>query len=145
MLDRLFNGEYIYAVVGAPKDDLAQGAIRVITSTLSRRTYGTWQTLTTPVRIGPIRIVDSAGLQLTLQAADGTRFYFDLITRQWLTRTATPTLSGPELDATKIARLREERREWESQATNVANGTPIVITPAPNTTAPPVQPPSLGI
>ena len=38
----------------------------------------------TPTKAGPVAITDAVGERLTLQAADGTRFTFDVPTRQWV-------------------------------------------------------------
>ncbi len=45
---------------------------------------GDFEMYRTPTRAGPITITDAVGERLTLQAADGTRFYFDVATRQWV-------------------------------------------------------------
>ncbi|GEM_PF-1288550 len=47
----------------------------------------------TPRRVGPVRIIDSQGYRLTVQADDGTRFFFDVETLQYstsMTGTVTP-------------------------------------------------------
>ena len=41
-------------------------------------------TYRTPTEAGAVRITDAVGERLTLQAADGTTFYFDVATRQWV-------------------------------------------------------------
>ena len=38
----------------------------------------------TPSKAGPVTITDAVGERLTLEAADGTQFYFDVATRQWV-------------------------------------------------------------
>lgn len=38
----------------------------------------------TPTLNGPVQITDAVGERLTLQADDGTTFYFDVATRQWV-------------------------------------------------------------
>jgi len=39
----------------------------------------------TPQRAGSVKIVDGTGMQLTLQASNGTLFYFDVTTQHWIT------------------------------------------------------------
>ena len=58
------------------------------------------------------------------------------------TPVGTPTLSRPELDATKIAAL--DAPEYELQ-TRIASGTPFVFTPIPVPSQQPVRTPVLGI
>ena len=59
-------------------------------STLSAEIY------TTPnQQLGGVSITDLNGEQLTVQAADGTYFYFDLTTRQWVPPSPTPVPSLP--------------------------------------------------
>ena len=59
-------------------------------STLSAEIY------TTPnQQLGGVSITDLNGEQLTVQAADGTYFYFDLTTRQWVPPGPTPVPSPP--------------------------------------------------
>src|SRR5947209_1536016 len=58
------------------------------------------------------------------------------------TPVATPTLSGPDFDATKIAAIDAPLHEL---GTRVASGTPFVMTPIPIPTQNPVLTPILGI
>jgi hypothetical protein len=67
---------------GAEQGDAAQGLLIVAT-------YGPYQTPTlqryqSPQRNGTIRIVDAVGERLTLRAGNGTVFYFDVPSRQWV-------------------------------------------------------------
>lgn len=46
---------------------------------------GRWGTFDTPGKHGPVRVVDAVGERLTLVAEDGTTFYFDARTGQFVT------------------------------------------------------------
>lgn len=91
----LTNTEYVFVSPGAFWNDLPQGILRVYTSTLDLRTYGQRQAYQTPLRAGPIQVVGATGYQLTLLAEDGTLFYFDVLTRHWVTPTPAPVPSSP--------------------------------------------------
>jgi hypothetical protein len=72
----------VYA--GAIRSDPEQGFITVSTINLVTN-IGTSQTdYMTPTKAGAIQVTGAEGSRLTLEAADGTRFYFDVATRQWV-------------------------------------------------------------
>jgi hypothetical protein len=48
------------------------------------RTLERAQSYPTPSKAGVVHVTDAVGERLTLEAADGTRFYFDVATRQWV-------------------------------------------------------------
>jgi hypothetical protein len=104
-----------------------------------------------PAEVGALRIITEVDGQLTLQAADNSLLYFNLVTRQWVSPTltpaaATPTLTGPELDATKMARYYEERRQVDAVATSFALGTPYpTLPPRPARTPLPMRTAQLGL
>jgi hypothetical protein len=104
-----------------------------------------------PGQAESIEIIDAVGERLTLRADDGTLFYFDVPTRQWVNPAPTPTpvttatLTRPDMDATKIARYEQQRQEWEAMATRIANGTPFVYTPIAIPTTPPRPTRVLGL
>jgi hypothetical protein len=133
------NGE-IRVYAGAEKRDVQQGVlfVSVRNSPRPRSIDGYY----TPLRAGAVRIISAVDERLTLRAADGTRFTFDVPTRQWVnplpaTPIATATLTRPDQDATKVSRYEQQRQEWAAMATGIANGTPFVYTPiAIPTTAP---------
>ena len=79
------DNEYLFVSSGALKSEPAQGMVRVYTTTLEQRTRGPEQTYTTPLKAGLVLIISSISQRLTLQAEDGTLFYFDVPTRQWVT------------------------------------------------------------
>ena len=66
--------------------DATQGllVISVNTPAPHRVPIGPIETYRTPTKAGPVTITDAVGERLTLQAADGTRFTFDVPTRQWV-------------------------------------------------------------
>jgi hypothetical protein len=76
--------EYTFVSTGAFWDDLPQGIIRVYTSTLDLQDYGPQHSYQAPSRSGLLHVAAAEGFRLTLEAADGTRFYFDVATRQWV-------------------------------------------------------------
>jgi hypothetical protein len=41
-------------------------------------------TYNTPTQAGAVQVIDAVGERLTLKAKDGTLFYFDVPSRQWL-------------------------------------------------------------
>ena len=148
----LVDNEYVYVNAGAPWDNQAQGTLLVITRTLDLQTYGRKQLFPTPARAGLIRIVEVLGSRLTIRGEDGTLFYFDVATRQWVDPPSTttipaqtPTLTRAEMDATKVARYDQQRQEWGAMATSIAQGTPFVYTPIPIPTTPPRPPHVLGL
>ncbi len=63
--------------------DPTQGLLVISVMTPDKVRIGTVDTYRTPSKAGPITITDAVGERLTLQAADGTRFTFDVATRQW--------------------------------------------------------------
>lgn len=87
----LTNTEYIFVSPGAFWDDLTQGILRVYTSTLDLRAYGEQQSYPTTLKAGPIHVIAADGYQLALKAENGTLFYFDVLTRQWVTPTPGPS------------------------------------------------------
>jgi hypothetical protein len=56
----------------------------VYTTTLDIGSFGPVQVYTTPANAGLVKVKDAVGERLTLDAPDGTRFYFDVATRQWV-------------------------------------------------------------
>jgi hypothetical protein len=48
-----------------------------------------------PGQAESVEIIDAVGERLTLQADDGTLFYFDVPTRQWVTPAPSPVPSLP--------------------------------------------------
>jgi hypothetical protein len=76
--------EYTFVSTGAFWDDLPQGIIRVYTSTLDLQDYGPQHSYQAPSRSGLLHVAAAEGFRLTLQADDGTTFYFDVATRQWV-------------------------------------------------------------
>ncbi len=64
--------------------DRTQGVLIVMSETLAGDTMGRGESYTTPTKAGPVTITDAVGERLTLQADDGTRFTFDVATRQWV-------------------------------------------------------------
>jgi hypothetical protein len=74
-----------YAGVQGSSGDPRQGEIIVVRRTLNFLEFiGPFDHYPTPSKVGPVAITDAVGERLTLQAADGTRFTFDVATRQWV-------------------------------------------------------------
>ena len=65
--------------------------MNVITQSVGT-SFGSYRT---PRRVGPIRVTDAVGERLTLHADEGTLFYFDVPTRQWVTPGPSPVPSLP--------------------------------------------------
>ncbi len=65
--------------------DPTQGLLVISVGTLPphRTQIGPIETYHTPSKAGPVTITDAVGERLTLQAADGIRFTFDVASRQW--------------------------------------------------------------
>lgn len=63
--------------------DGTQGALFISARTLSNDLISE-DIYRTPTKAGPVTITDAVGERLTLEAADGTRFTFDVATRQWV-------------------------------------------------------------
>jgi hypothetical protein len=64
--------------------DPTQGLLVIIIKSPDRVPIGPVETYRTPTKAGPVTITDAVGERLTLQAEDGTTFYFDVATRQWV-------------------------------------------------------------
>jgi hypothetical protein len=62
--------------------DLSQGFVEVRARTGTTHPSGRFLT---PLAVGPVRIVDAVGEVLTLQASNGTQFYFDVASGRYLT------------------------------------------------------------
>jgi hypothetical protein len=65
--------------------DSSRGVLRILVSSIDGLSpLAPGERYDTPALKGPIQITDAVGERLTLEAADGTRFYFDVATRQWV-------------------------------------------------------------
>jgi hypothetical protein len=63
----------------------SQGMLMIMAKSLDGlRTLERAQSYPTPSKAGVVHVTDAVGERLTLEAADGTRFYFDVATRQWV-------------------------------------------------------------
>ena len=89
------SDEYIFIIAGAPKTDPARGTLRVYTTSLDMGNFGPLQIYTTPTNAGLIKVTDAIGERLTLRSNNGTLFYFDVLTRQWVGPPPTPAPSPP--------------------------------------------------
>jgi len=80
--DRIIS---VYAGSEGSGGDRTQGLLMVIVRAPDEtRSLERGQLYSTPIKAGPVRITDAVGERLTLQADDGTHFYFDVATRQWV-------------------------------------------------------------
>jgi hypothetical protein len=86
--------EDIVVYGGSRRDESTEGLVIVLQK--NRRTGAATgpDTYDTPAKAGEVEIVDAVGERLTLQANDGTLFYFDVLTRQWVTPGPTPVPSS---------------------------------------------------
>ncbi len=94
------GGQCIHVFAGARRGDGAndlpkpwQGMVFVLLSALDGTRLPGGGTYETPSKVGSVKIVAAQGQRLVLKADDGTTFYFDLPTRQFvpsLTATVTP-------------------------------------------------------
>ncbi len=98
------GGKVIEVFAGAQRGDGAvdlprpwQGLVIVVISTpdYSRFFPGEGCEALTPVKVGPVRIVNGKGWQLTLVAEDGTTFVFDVAACQFVSPTLSTTPSLP--------------------------------------------------
>ena len=85
------NDEYVFVAALVKKSDPAQGLLHVYTTTVGISYFGPANWYATPTHSGLIRVVDATGYRLTLRAEDGNIFYFDVLTRQWVTLTPAPS------------------------------------------------------
>jgi hypothetical protein len=92
--------------------DPTQGLLVIIIKSPDRVPIGPVETYRTPTKAGPGTITDAVGERLTLEAADGTRFYFDVATRQWVHPSAEAREQGrrePDGAARRFGVQREIR------------------------------------
>jgi hypothetical protein len=80
--DTPYGRVYTTIFAGVERHDPLQGLIfmEVVTQSLST-SFGSYRT---PLRAGSIQVIDAVGERLTLRADNGTLFYFDVPTRQWV-------------------------------------------------------------
>jgi hypothetical protein len=104
-----FVGGYSVSIyVGALLDDPTQGAI-VVYLRLPYRSY--FERILTPEKHGSVRVVAETNNRLTLVAADGAIFYFDVPARRFVDTltetvlTATPPATGVHVDYCLITPL----------------------------------------
>jgi hypothetical protein len=116
----------VYAGVQGSSGDPRQGEIIVFRRTLNYLEFiGPFDHYPTPLKLGPVTITDAVGERLTLEAADGTQFYFDVATRQWVnpqTATSEPTppstifledkYAADRERATRVAAIPSATRYW---------------------------------
>src|SRR5438045_5363456 len=80
-------GDQVVTVLAGSKSDLRysdQGIVVVLVEDTNHHTLSGPDTYETPLRAGLVKVVDGVGQVLTLQAEDGTLFYFDVPSRQWV-------------------------------------------------------------
>ncbi len=82
---------FVYAGSKFQRDDPQQGEILVVVYDSTTHQIVSSPTLyMTPMRAGLVRVIAAVGERLTLRAQDGTLFYFDVPTRQWIGPDGTP-------------------------------------------------------
>jgi hypothetical protein len=67
-----------------PEDTLQGKVLAAIEDTTTHAVVSGPDFYLTPSRHGLVRVIDAVGERLTLRAADGTLFYFDVPSRQWV-------------------------------------------------------------
>jgi hypothetical protein len=77
------SGELVVVYAGRLTQTPDQGFVAVQMGTRSSKTFSLQRYLT-PAQAGAVKIVDVNGLQLTLRAADGTTFAFDVPSRTFV-------------------------------------------------------------
>jgi len=87
------DGIIVYA--GSLYDNAAQGTLLIQRLNEFGPIDAEPEIYTAPQQAGGIRIVDAIGERLTLRADDGTLFYFDVLTRQWVGTPPSPAPSPP--------------------------------------------------
>ena len=86
------NSVLVCAGSKSPREDPQQGIIGILVQVPNSGTIVSGPNLyLTPLRAGAVQVIDAVGERLTLRADDGTLFYFDVLTRQWVTPTPGPT------------------------------------------------------
>ncbi len=83
------GNEFIYVFGGAKRSpdgslDLSEGAVFVDRLSLSREFLSGKETYPTPIKAGPVTIVDANGEQLTLSTQDGHTFIFNVASRKYI-------------------------------------------------------------
>jgi hypothetical protein len=77
-------GEHASAYAGSLRDDPAQGIVALAFTALDVTGPASLGGIfRTPLKAGPVRIVAANGARLTLEAADGMHFVFDIVTRSF--------------------------------------------------------------
>jgi|SRR5579859_2687455 len=84
---------HVYAGAKQGSANSNQGVAVVRIYDRATKHYGDPFIYETPLRAGRVRIVDGSGMQLTLQASNGTLFYFDAAAQHWITTPASPAPS----------------------------------------------------
>src|SRR5205085_1528877 len=87
-----FGDQMITVCAGVSKTDFQQGVVMVAQGDVRRLIRGPDDYLT-PIRAGALTIIGAVGERLTLRTDNGTLFYFDVPTRQWVNPTPLPSLS----------------------------------------------------
>ncbi len=64
--------------------DAQQGGLIIVMEDAQHKLTGSTESYLTPSRHGYVQVVDAVGERLTLRAEDGTLFYFDVPSRQWV-------------------------------------------------------------
>jgi hypothetical protein len=85
------NSVLVCAGSKSPREDPQQGIIGILIQVPNSGTVVSGPDLyLTPLRAGAVQVIDAVGERLTLRADDGTLFYFDVLTRQWVTPDPPP-------------------------------------------------------
>jgi hypothetical protein len=90
-----YNDDQVIKVFAGRNSDpryLEQGLLVVLIEDNNHHTLSGPDTYETSIQAGAVRIADGVGQVLTLEAEDGTLFYFDVQSRRWV---SAPTASPP--------------------------------------------------
>lgn len=85
--------ESIEVYAGRDRFDATQGVLVVLQKNHRTGVGRGPDGYNTPIKAGAVAIIDAVDQRLTLRAADGTLFYFDVPTRQWVTPGPSPVPS----------------------------------------------------
>ena len=88
------DDQRIIVYAGSLSDNAAQGAVLIQRLNALGPIDAEPEIYTALLQAGGLRLVDAVGERLTLRADDGTLFYFDVPTRQWVTPDPTPASSS---------------------------------------------------
>ncbi len=82
----IVNGKLVEVNAGSWRDDPSQGAVKVLATAPDESNASPVETYQAPRKAGALRIIATDGFKLTLKAADGSLFFFDVPSRKWVSK-----------------------------------------------------------